>query len=329
MKLEPGRLRGLTEELRSRAELGMKRDIQVAAKAFGRVTQSAWFPAGPIVNGDDTAALPSGDGYTLFAAEGMRSEFVAADPWFAGFCSVLVNVNDIAAMGGRPWAVVDVLFLGDQGADRVLEGIVAASELLGVPVVGGHTTRVPGATALAVAVLGRAAELIRGDGAKPGQTLVAAFDLEGAFRGAGGNFNAVTTAPAAKVRSALALLPELSEAGLVRAGKDISMAGTCGTLLMMLEASGAGAVLDLERLPAPAGVEPLRWLTAFPSYGFLLAVDPGSVDQVVARFDSARVSAAPVGHVTEGRRLELCAGSERAQYWDLAEAPLTGFGASA
>src|SRR5689334_20655073 len=94
MKLEPGCLRGLTEELRSRAELGMKRDIQVAAQAFGRVTNSEWFPSGPIVNGDDTAALKTDDGYTLFAAEGMRSEFVAADPWFAGFCSVLVNVND-------------------------------------------------------------------------------------------------------------------------------------------------------------------------------------------------------------------------------------------
>ncbi|HEV8549272.1 MAG TPA: sll0787 family AIR synthase-like protein, partial [Polyangiaceae bacterium] len=289
MKLQPGRLRGLTEELRSRAELGMKRDIQVAANAFGRITQSEWFPGGPIVNGDDTAALKTDDGYTLFAAEGMRSEFVAADPWFAGFCSVLVNVNDVAAMGGRPWAVVDVLFLGDGGASRVLEGIVAASELLGVPVVGGHTTRVSGSTALAVAVLGRASELIRGDGAKPGQTLVAAFDLAGAFRGAGGNFNAATTAPAAKVRAALALLPELGEAGLVRAGKDISMAGTCGTLLMMLEASGVGAVLDLEQLPAPPAVEPLRWLTAFPSYGFLLAVEPGLVHQVVARFDSVGV----------------------------------------
>jgi AIR synthase-related protein len=327
VKLETGRLRGLTEELRSRAELGMKRDIQVAAKAFGRVTKSEWFPGGPIVNGDDTAALKGENGYTLFAAEGMRSEFVAADPWFSGFCSVLVNVNDIAAMGGRPWAVVDVLFLGDEGAERVLEGIVAASELLGVPVVGGHTTRVPGPTSLAVAVLGRAQELIRGDGAKPGQTLLAAYDLGGTFRGSGGNFNAATTAPAAKVRSALAILPELAEAGLVRAGKDISMAGTCGTLLMMLEASGVGAELELERLPAPSDVEPLRWLTAFPSYGFILAVEPSAVDEVVARFDSVHVHAAAVGKVTDTHRLELSAGGERELYWDLSHGPLTGFGA--
>lgn len=327
MRLAPGRLRSLAVELRARAELGMKRDIQLAAKAFGRVTRSEWFASdGPIVNGDDAAALASEGGYTLFAAEGMRSEFVAADPWFSGFCSVLVNVNDIAAMGGRPWAVVDVLFLGDEGAERVLEGIVAASELLGVPVVGGHTTRVRGATQLGVAVLGRARRLIRGDAAEPGQTLVAAVDLRGAFRGAGGNFNAATTASAARARSALAVLPELAEAGLVNAGKDISMAGTCGTLLMMLEASGAGAVLDLERVPSPPDVDPLRWLTAFPSYGFLLAVAPEAVERVVARFDAVGVTAAAVGEIDATRRLELRHAAEREVYADLADGPLTGFG---
>lgn len=326
MKLAPGCLRALTEELRSRAELGFKRDIQVVAKAFGRVTRSEWFPDdGPVVNGDDAAALPSADGYTLFAAEGMRREFVDADPWFAGFCSVLVNVNDIAAMGGRPWAIVDVLFLGE-GADRVLEGMVAASEALGVPVVGGHTARVSGATELAVAVLGRARRLIASDAARPGQVLLSAVDLRGTFRGGGGNFNAATTAPAARLRAQLAVLPELAEAELVGAGKDVSMAGLCGTLVMLLEASGTGAVLDLARVPAPRDVDPLRWLTAFPSFGFLLAVEPDAVDAVCARFDAVGVSCAAIGVLDASHRLELVQGGEHECYWDLARAPLTGFG---
>jgi AIR synthase-related protein len=278
------------------------------------------------VNGDDTAALPHGDGFTLFAAEGMRPEFVAADPWFSGFCSVLVNVNDVAAMGGRPWAVVDVLFVGDDGAERVLEGIVAASELVGVPVVGGHTARVSGPTQLAVAVLGRAQRLISGAAAEPGQVLLGAYDLRGTFRGSGGNFNAATTASPTRLRASLAVLPELAEGGLVAAGKDVSMAGTCGTLLMLLEASGAGAVLDLARVPAPTGVEPLRWLTAFPSFGFLLAVDADKVGEVCARFDGAGIACSPVGEVTSSRKLELRSGDERELYWDLTREPLTGFG---
>lgn len=327
MKLESGRLATLGAELRARAELDYKRDIQVVAKAFGRVTRSEWFPdAGTILNGDDAAALPSAGGYTLFAAEGMRREFVAADPWFSGFCSVMVNVNDIAAMGGRPWAVVDVLFLGE-GAERVLEGMLAASEALGVPVVGGHTTRVSGPTELAVAVLGRAERLIESAAARPGQVLLSAVDLRGTFRGGGGNFNAATTASAQKLRAQLAILPELAEAGLVGAGKDVSMAGLCGTLVMLLEASGTGAVLDLARVPAPAGVDPLRWLTAFPSFGFLLAVEPGAVSAVCARFEAVGVACAPVGRLDASRRLELVHGEERELYWDLTHEPLTGFGA--
>jgi len=326
MRLEPGRLPSLTEELRSRAELGFKRDIQVVASAFGRTTHSEWFPdSGPIINGDDAAALPMDDGYALFAAEGMRSEFIAADPWFAGFCSVMVNVSDIAAMGGRPWAVVDVLFLGD-GAERVLEGMRAASEVFGVPVVGGHTTRVAGQTGLAVAVLGRARRLIASDAARPGQVLLSVVDLRGTFRGAGGNFNAATTASARQLRAQLAVLPELAEAGLVGAGKDVSMAGLCGTLVMLLEASGTGAALDLERVPAPDDVDPLRWLTAFPSFGFLLAVEPDAAAAVCARFDAVGVACAPIGALDASQKLELCCGGERARYWDLEREPLTGFG---
>ncbi len=332
MKIEPGSLGRLARALRARSELGFKRDIQLAASFFGKETVSAWFPASEsIVNGDDTAALRSGDEHVLLAAEGMRAEFVASDPWFAGFCAVMVNVSDVAAMGGRPWAIVDVLFLGSGDNTRVLEGMSKASEVFGVPVVGGHTARVNGGSMLAAAVLGRAKRLITSHAARPGQALVMAVDLRGSFRGPGGNFNAATAAPAKQLRAALAVLPELAEANLVGAGKDISMAGLCGTIGMLLETSGVGATVDLSAVPSPPDVDPERWLTAFPSYGYVLAVEPDHVAEVCARFDAAGVTAAAIGEVTSTKRLELRAGrgrdTERADYLDLEDSPLTGFGA--
>jgi len=327
MKIHPGSLVELVGALRARVELDFKRDIQLAARAFGRETRSAWIPGGgAIINGDDAAALPCDGGYMLLAAEGMRAELLAADPWFAGFASVLTNVNDIAAMGGRPWAVVDVLFLGSADNALVLEGMAAASAAYGVPVVGGHTTRVSGASMLSVAVVGRATRIIPGGAARPGQVVVAAIDLGGAFRGGGGNFDAATSAPGASLRARVGLLSELAEAGLVGAGKDVSMAGLCGTLWMMLEASGCGARLDLAAIPAPPGCDGLRWLTAFPSFGFVLAVDPGAVAAVCARFDAVGVAAAPIGDITGGSILELFYDGQRAVYKDVGEAPLTGFG---
>jgi selenophosphate synthetase-related protein len=52
--------------------------------------------------GDDCAALPDEQGCLLLAGEGFLDRFVAADPWFAGYCGVMVNLSDVAAMGGRP-----------------------------------------------------------------------------------------------------------------------------------------------------------------------------------------------------------------------------------
>ncbi|MGO7969274.1 AIR synthase related protein, partial [Rhizobium ruizarguesonis] len=63
------------------------------------------------------------DGYVLFAIEGFMKEFVAADPWFAGWCGVMVSISDVVAMGGRPIAVVDAVWAkGGAGAMCGIEG---------------------------------------------------------------------------------------------------------------------------------------------------------------------------------------------------------------
>lgn len=329
MKLAPGELARLALELGARAELDQKRDIQLAASAFGRSSRGRFLPRDEEVkNGDDAAAIRTDDGYVLVAAEGMRNELVAADPWFAGYSALMVNVSDIAAMGGRPWAVVDVLFLGSGHNQRVLDGLRAASSTFGVPIVGGHTTRVEGPSSLAVAIVGHAHRLIESHTARAGQTLLAAIDLRGSFRGRSA-FNAATAAAPESLRAQLALLPELSEAGWIRAGKDISNAGVCGTLAMLLESSGCGAELDLGALPAPEGVEPLRWLTAFPSFGFLLSVEPGDALRVCERFEALGVSCREVGLITRSPGLTLLADGARALFAGQSQLTLTGFGACA
>lgn len=328
MKLEPTELGRLAFELGARVELERKRDIQLVASAFGRTTRAGWLPLGTeIMNGDDAAAIrtPDGGGFVLVAAEGMQSEFVAGDPWFAGYSALMVNVSDIAAMGGRPWAVVDVLFLGSGHNQRVLDGMRAASATFGVPVVGGHTTRVEGPTSLAVAIVGHAQRLIESHTARPGQALLAAIDLRGSFRGRGA-FNAATTLAPERLRAQLALLPELSEEGLVCSGKDISNAGVCGTLAMLLESSGRGARLDLERLPAPEHVDPLRWLTAFPSFGFLLTVEPEDAARVCQRFEAFGVTCREVGAITSEPALELVYRGSSALFGSEPGLALTGFG---
>ena len=102
-----------------------------------------------------------------------------ADDRFAGWCGVMVNLSDIAAMGGRPIAVVDALWAPDAARmSPILRGLSDAARVYGVPVVGGHTGG-GGAPNLAVAVLGRATHLLTSTDARPGDVLLAAIDLRG------------------------------------------------------------------------------------------------------------------------------------------------------
>ncbi|HJJ47310.1 MAG TPA: AIR synthase related protein, partial [Methanocorpusculum sp.] len=59
--------------------------------------------------GEDAAVIRQGDTALLLAADGIWSQLMDVDPYWAGYCAILVNVHDIVAMGGKPIAMVDVL----------------------------------------------------------------------------------------------------------------------------------------------------------------------------------------------------------------------------
>ena len=267
--------------------------------------------------GDDCAAIPDGDGWLLFAIEGFVNDFVEADPRFAGYCGIMVNLSDIAAMGGRPVAVVDAVWARDgEAADPLLAGLREAASIYGVPIVGGHTNTRTERGQLAVAILGRAKRLITSFDARDGDVLVAAIDLRGGFRGASPYWDAATGAPAARLRGDLELLPELAEAGLVAAGKDISMAGLVGSAMMLLESSSRGGRIEVDAVPCPAGVDLARLLLAFPSFGFVLSVAPEKVGAVLARFAARDIACAAIGTVDCSRRVRLWRDGEEIEIWD-------------
>ena len=331
----------LVAGLRASRGFAHKRDI---AAVLQQLPGTAAHTAVP--NGDDCAVLPDpggdGAGHLLLAIEGLVQDFVEALPWFAGYSAVMVNLSDIAAMGGRAVAVVDALWSnGAAGASPVLAGMRAACERYGVPLVSGHSNLHSPSAQLAVAVLGRARRLISSFAARPGDRVVVAVDLRGDWQGAWPFWNASTSAPPQRLRADLALLPTLAETGLVDAGKDISMAGVLGTLLMLLECSGVGAHLQLDKLPLPAGTPDWdmpgdaaeaarqRWLSAFPSYGFVFSLRPGAVGAVLQTFADQGITAADIGSVVAGTRLDLQLHADRATLWDLAQQPFIGAGALA
>ncbi len=301
----------LTETLRAGRGLAHKADLQVLLPRLYD---------GKFRMGDDCAAIPDGDGFLLFAIEGFLEDFVATDPYFAGYCGVMVNASDVYAMGGRPIAVVDAVWSqGDATAEPVLRGLCDAAAIYGIPVVGGHSNLRARNGQLAVAIIGRATKLLTSFDAAPGDALVAAIDLRGNFRPETLYWDASTGRPGEHLRAALDVLPMLAETGLCHAGKDISMAGLVGTALMLAEASRIGIAITLDAIPRPPGIEQATWLSAFPSYGFLLTVDPAHLGQVLAAFGTVGVAAAEIGICNDTGRLTVTDEEDEHLFWNLAD----------
>lgn len=308
----------LAEVLRRAPGLVAKADIAVVADGLG-------LSASAVPVGDDCAALPAGDGFTLFAAEGFINTFVAADPWFAGWCGVMVNISDVAAMGGRPLAVVDALWARDAAdAAPILAGMRAAAERYGVPIVGGHANLKTDRPQLAVAILGRAERLLTSFDARPGDRLIMAVDLRGRYREPFSNWEAATDAPSERLRGDLELLPRIAEAGLSRADKDISQAGVVGTAAMLAECSRVAVEIDVDAVPRPEGVPLGRWLTSFPSFGHLLAVAPENAASVIALFAARDIAVADIGAIDAGTTVAIRRGDRREVVVDFAAARLLG-----
>ena len=279
-------------------------------------------------NGDDCAAIPDGSGHLLFAIEGMIETFVAAEPWFAGYSAVMVNASDIYAMGGRPLAVVDAIWARSaQDAQPVWDGMTAAADKYQIPIVGGHSNCQSGGNYLAAAMVGRAgANLLTSFDARPGDSLIYACDQRGEWFGAYPFWNCSTTAAGERLRDDLELLPVMAEQRLCRAAKDVSMAGLVGTATMLAECSGVGLDINLDEVPKPPGVPLEKWLMAFPSYGFLLAVAPSAADEVCRRFADRSIAAAVIGSCNGTRKITLSDNrGGHALFWDLHDKPFMGF----
>lgn len=311
-------LRKIVQELRDHPSIRGKLDIADSTRTLELSAQSEGMP------GDDCAAMPTGQGFDLFACEGFINAFVEADPWFAGWCGVMVNLSDILSMGGRPRAVTNAIWAPSaEQAQPVLAGLKAASQAYGIPIVGGHTNLHAKDLQLSVSILGHADRLISSFEARPGDVLICAVDLRGSYREPFDNWNAALTTPPAMLRDCMEILPALAGRGLATSGKDISQGGIVGTALMLAEASGVEIDIQLGALPKPAGVDLTRWLRSFPSFGFLLSARPEHVDAICAEFARHGVSASACGDVREGSALYLTDREGTALFWDHGKTPYT------
>jgi putative methanogenesis marker protein 2 len=264
--------------------------------------------------GEDAAVIEHHGEALLLAADGIWSRLMEADPYWAGYCSVLVNIHDIAAMGGHPLAMVDVFSIPKDASieELVVKGMHDASLQFGVPIVGGHLHPDTPYSVIDVAILGcaRLDSVIYSHTAEDGDTVVAAIDLNGRVHPSCMlNWDSVTMKSASVVRAQIATLEQIGRDHLVTAGKDISNPGLIGTLGMLLEVSGKGAQIDLNLIPRPDlaanNITFDLWVRMYPGMGFVLTAKKKNVPELIQRFASVGMTAKAIGTVDAKKTLRI------------------------
>jgi putative methanogenesis marker protein 2 len=274
--------------------------------------------------GEDAAVIEHHGEALLLAADGIWSRLMEADPYWAGYCSVLVNIHDIAAMGGHPIAMVDIFSIAKTTVqEQVVKGMHDASAQFGVPIVGGHLHPDAPYSVIDVSILGSARldSIIYSHTACEGDRVVTAIDLSGRVHPSCSlNWDSVTMKSAAAVRSQIALLEEIGQRHLVTAGKDISNPGLIGTLGMLLEVSGKGAEIDLALIPKPDlaknNMTFEQWVRMYPGMGFILTAKKEHVKELVHLFAGVGMTACEIGAVNTTRELRITYNGQKTQVFD-------------
>ena len=278
---------------------------------------------------DDVAVI--GDLVVTHDTIAQDVHFLAADPpESVGWKLVAVNLSDLAGKGAEPVAALLSLTLsGDDDWElRFLTGIEAACESYGLPLVGGDTVALPANAprVLGLTAIGRSASTPPSrSGGKPGDALWLIGNVGDSAAGLA-QLQADPKAEGQLVDVFRRPIPLLDAGRRLAAFANAMMDVSDGLLLdarRLAEASGCGAVIDLDALPLSSAFVaersaslPARLFAATGGDDYaLLAAFPDDFDPALrlslpsgptlARIGSLAAPGSPLSLVSGGRTVAL------------------------
>jgi len=281
--------------------------------------------------GDDCALLAPTPGKLLAVSSDMLVEdrhfFAGADPFQLGHKCLAVNLSDLAAMGAAPLGFTLALALPaaePDWLDAFSRGLFALADAHGCDLVGGDTTKGP--LNVCITIFGELApgRALRRDAARAGDDIwisgtlgdarlwLAARRSEVALDAAD---HAATAARMHAPTPRVALGRLLAEGGLAHAALDISD-GLVGDLGHILAASGVGAVLDVDALPAgpalarqPDALRRRFTAAGGDDYELCFTAPPAQRDAIAAAGTVSGTAVTRVGTITADAGLRLVDGA--------------------
>jgi uncharacterized protein len=318
-------LKALAEEIKQYPGVTRKRTISEVINFFPKLSHQNVIAS----YGEDAAVVEWDDKVLLLAADGIMESLMKANPFYAGYYAVLVNLHDIAAMGGLPIAMLDILSVKESKiCGHVMKGMEAAVKKFSVPIVGGHTHPDCTYNAIDVAVIGYCEskeQCIYSHTAKVGDDIVMVMDLDGYYpEGLSMAWDTTSRKEPELVRRQMRVMHKIATEKLSICGKDISNPGALGTLGMLLETSGKGAFIDVRKIPKPDSVALPQWLKSYQGLGYVITCDPKNSKTIIDLFASVGVTGAVVGTIDDTKVEKVTDGTDTEVLFDFNSEILTG-----
>lgn len=267
----------------------------------------------------------SNDEFIVVSADGITEDLVKADPLRAGFYSVLANVNDIVAKGAKPVGFAGVIASKNHEIRlKLTKGIKKAIDIYGLMILKMHAHPDANFESVSGTLIGVAKEIIPSSTAKINDKIVIGIDTNGEF-GTNGwvrTFDSIRKLNKEEVFKRINAIIQIAKKKFANATRDISAPGILGSLAMLCESSLLGAVVKIEDIPKPANVELEKWLTCYPSFGFIITTSKPK--ECIEILRESGYEAKVVGEIVKERQIKVEYLGEHEIFLDLEKESIFG-----
>ncbi|MDR1482284.1 MAG: phosphoribosylformylglycinamidine synthase subunit PurL [Synergistaceae bacterium] len=277
--------------------------------------------------GENAGIVNCGGGWGLVFKVESHNHPSAVAPYQGAATGVGGIIRDILAMGARPVASMDGLFLGSPDSNKsvnlaegIVDGIAGYGNAVGVPTIGGKTFYDPcfDGNPLVNAFncgLVRLDSIVSSKTARPGDIAVLLGSKTGRDGIAGASFasreldeDGRESRPRIQIgdpfeeKLLIECCLDLKEKGLIASMQDMGAAGILSSSSEIAHKSGVGIKIFRERIPLREHMEPWEIFLSESQERMLLIVVPEKMNDVMAMADRYGLECAGVGTIIEGDR---------------------------
>ncbi|MBD3351379.1 MAG: hypothetical protein GF364_07820 [Candidatus Lokiarchaeota archaeon] len=280
--------------------------------------------------GEDSAAIflhnSNDEDLILITTDAINEEFSKSNPWSAGFCSILVSIEDIYACGGYPLAATSILSSDDEMVrTALLDGIIDATKKFRVPLVRGHTADNTKNISVSATIIGRILRenYISAGNAQIGDKMLIIADFDGKVAKTNKYYwDTVTFKSSDEIMKKRTFMNKLAEYHYANSSKDISNGGLFGTMVLLLKYSDVGAKINIGNLELPdillqKGYTQKEYSRMYMTTAFLITCDPHYEEDIENLAEEYGLNANTIGEIIDSNSIVLSYQDEERELWRL------------